>query len=207
MLEAAAAHERFVDGLNIVPVLIEGGARKQRRVFSQQLLQAFDVVVVNGASSLCRRPLQTAAKAFAHFSGEVLPACAAVFTRDHELRIALRQGQIHIRQLRPRTCNRIGVTGGEVARELLCLFTGGIRETDEPGETSKWSLRPPFMNRLYPAETRLKEGAHAHDSDQNRWECSLAAGGWRPVNALPAVSRDYRSEVKRGESGTVGHDR
>src|SRR5437773_9786200 len=55
------------------------------------------------------------------------------------------------------------------------------------------------MNRLYPAETRLKEGAHAHDSDQNRWECSLAAGGWRPVSALLAVSRDCRVDVKRGK--------
>ena len=44
------------------------------------------------------------------------------------------------------------------------------------------------MNRLYPAETRLKEGAYAHDSDQNRWECSLAAGWWRPV----ARSRQYQ---------------
>jgi hypothetical protein len=56
------------------------------------------------------------------------------------------------------------------------------------------------MNRLYPAETRLKEGAHAHDSDQNRWECSLAAGGWRPVSALPEVSRNGRFDVKRGEA-------
>jgi hypothetical protein len=57
------------------------------------------------------------------------------------------------------------------------------------------------MNRLCPAETRLKEGANAHDSDQNRWECSLAAGWWRPVSALPAVSRDYRFDVKRGDVG------
>jgi len=56
------------------------------------------------------------------------------------------------------------------------------------------------MNRLYPAETRLKEGAHAHDSDQNRWECSLAAGEWRPVSALLAVSRDCRFDVKRVEA-------
>jgi len=57
------------------------------------------------------------------------------------------------------------------------------------------------MNRLYPAETRLKEGAHAHDSDQNRWECSLAAGGWRPVSALPPVSKYCRVDVKRVETG------
>jgi len=59
------------------------------------------------------------------------------------------------------------------------------------------------MNRLCPAETRLKEGAHAHDSDQNRWECSLAAGWWRPVSALPPVSRDRRFDVKRAEVGAV----
>ena len=53
------------------------------------------------------------------------------------------------------------------------------------------------MNRLYPAETRLKEGAHAHNFGPNRWECSLAAGWWRPVSALPAVSRDCRFAVKR----------
>jgi hypothetical protein len=59
------------------------------------------------------------------------------------------------------------------------------------------------MNRLYPAETRLKEGAHAHDSDQNRWECSLAAGGWRPVSALLAVSRDSRFDVNTAKLGNV----
>jgi hypothetical protein len=59
------------------------------------------------------------------------------------------------------------------------------------------------MNRLCPAETRLKEGANAHDSDQNRWECSLAAGWWRPVSALPPVSRDCRFDVKRAEVGAV----
>src|SRR5437870_6366696 len=77
---------------------------------------------------------------------------------------------------------------------------GGTRETDGRGETSKRSLLPSFMNRLYPAETRLKEGAHAHDSGQNRWECSLAAGWWRPVSALLAVSSDCRFDVKRGRS-------
>src|SRR5262245_65284491 len=41
-----------------------------------------------------------------------------------------------------------------------------------------------------PLNARLKEGADAHDSDQNRWEYSLAAGWWRPVSALPAVSSD-----------------
>src|SRR4029453_11592530 len=37
----------------------------------------------------------------------------------------------------------------------------------------------------------------------NRWESSLAAGWWRPVSALPAVSRDGRFDVKRGRQGFV----
>src|SRR4029450_3759023 len=82
------------------------------------------------------------------------------------------------------------------ARVSLLVY-GGTRETDEQGGISKWSLRPPFINRLFPAETRLKEGAHAHDSGQDRWESSLAAGWWRPVGALPAVSRGRRFDVKR----------
>src|SRR5580704_11281051 len=65
-------------------------------------------------------------------------------------------------------------------------------------------IAPLFHESPVPAETRLKEGAHAHDSDQNRWECSLAAGWWRPVSALLAVSRDCRLGVKRGEAEVVG---
>ena len=225
MLEAAGAHERFIDGREIVPVLIESGANgveiaerrkelqrarqqafalkqlaaalwrgsrggrshtdgvttapasisssahaprvnhcslcrvarvaigtrgesqqaavivvalpgQQRRVFSQQLLQAFDVVVVNDASSLRCRPLQTVAEAFAHFSGEVLPAGVAVLTRDHELRVALRQGQVDMWQVHSRTCDGTGVTGGDVARELLCLFAEGVER-----RTSRERLR------------------------------------------------------------------
>src|SRR6185437_11414435 len=35
----------------------------------------------------------------------------------------------------------------------------------------------------------MKEGAQRTRLRANRWECSLAAGWWRPVSALPAVSR------------------
>jgi len=63
---------------------------QQRRVLCQQLLEPFDVVIVNHATSLRGRPLQTVAEPFVHFSGEVLPAGEAVFTREHELRLALR---------------------------------------------------------------------------------------------------------------------
>src|SRR5262247_576954 len=107
---------------------------KQRGIFSQQLLLVFGVVVVNDASRLCYRPLQSAAKAFSHFSGEVLPAGVAVLTCDHELRVALRQGQVNVWQLRPRSCDRVGGAGGDVARKFLCLFTEGFeRRTSGKG--------------------------------------------------------------------------
>jgi hypothetical protein len=86
------------------------------------LFQSIDIVVVNDASSLRNCPLQIVTKAFAHFSCEVLPAGVSVLTRDHELRVALRQGQIRVWQLCPRTCNRIDVPGGNVARQSLGLF-------------------------------------------------------------------------------------
>src|SRR5262249_38333864 len=60
---------------------------------------------------------------FSHLGHEVLPAGVAVLARDHELRVALRQRQVDIRQMRARTRYRNGVTRGDVARELLCLFT------------------------------------------------------------------------------------
>ena len=104
---------------------------EQRRVFSQQLLQAFDVVVVNDPSSLRYRPLEPLAEALADLSREVLPAGVAVLARDHELRVALRQRQVDTRQMRARTRDGTGVTGGDVARELLCLFAEGFeRRTD-----------------------------------------------------------------------------
>ena len=108
--------------------------RKQRRVFSQQLLQACDVVVVNDASSLRCRPLQPFAEPLADLRREVLPAGVAVLARDHELRVALRQRQGDIRQVRARTRDGRGVTGGDVACELLCLFTEGFqRRTSREG--------------------------------------------------------------------------
>src|SRR5688500_10722802 len=92
----------------------------------QQLLQPFDIVVVNDALSLRGRPLQTPAKALAHLSGELLPALEAVLTRDNELRVALRQRQVDVRQMC--TCTRDGasVAGGDVAREFLGLFAEGL---------------------------------------------------------------------------------
>jgi hypothetical protein len=48
--------------------------------------------------------------------GQIVPV---LVERDHELRVALRQRQIDIRQMRARTRDGSGVTGGDVARELL----------------------------------------------------------------------------------------
>src|SRR5262249_29651205 len=59
------------------------------------------------------------------------------------------------------------------------------------------------FHRLCPAETRLKEGANALDSDRTGGNLSLAAGWWRPVSALPEVSRDCHFDVKRGEGGSA----
>jgi hypothetical protein len=56
------------------------------------------------------------------------------------------------------------------------------------------------MNRLCPAETRLKEGANAHNPDETGGSVSLAAGRWRPVSALAEVSRDFDFDVKRATS-------
>ena len=59
----------------VIVVAVPG---KQRRVFSQQLLQTFDIVVVNHASSLCCCPLETVAEPFALASAvEVLPTGVA----------------------------------------------------------------------------------------------------------------------------------
>src|SRR5262245_50465734 len=81
---------------------------------------------MNHASSLRYRPLQPFALTFAHLGGEVLPAGVAVLTRNHELSVALRQGQVNMSQLHPCTCDGDGVTGGDVAREFLCLFAEGF---------------------------------------------------------------------------------
>jgi hypothetical protein len=117
-------------------LFVVASPRKQRGVFGQQLLQAFDVVVVNDAASLLDRPLEALAEAFAHFSGEVLPAGVAVLTRDHELRIAVRQGQVDMWQVHSCTGDGLGVTGSDVAREFLCLFSKGLER-----RTSRKRLR------------------------------------------------------------------
>jgi len=99
---------------------------QQCRVSSQQLLQAVDVIVVNEAARLRNRPVEAFAQAFAHLRGEILPAGAAVLAREYQLRIALRQRQIDVRHLRARTGDGIGMVGGGVARQFLCLFTEGF---------------------------------------------------------------------------------
>ena len=154
---------------------------------------------MNGAVSLLDGPLEIVAEAFADFSHEVLPAGEAVFTRERELGVALRQGVEFGSCARARAMAAASPAAMSRASFLACLR----RESRDGrgGRDLKRSLRPPFMNRLCPAETRLKEGAHAHDSDQNRWESSLAAGGWRPVSALPGsiLSLRDRTHPVRGK--------
>ena len=127
---------------------------QQRRVFRYQLRQTFDVVVVNDASSLRDCPLEPLAEPLADLSREVLPACIAVLTRNYELRVALRQRQVDIRQLHPRMCNGTGVTGGDGAREPLGLFTKGFER-----RTSRERLRSGHCDLLSSiACTPLKPG-------------------------------------------------
>jgi len=57
------------------------------------------------------------------------------------------------------------------------------------------------MNRLYPAETRLKEGAHARDSDQTGGSVPLPRVG----GALSARSRQYQgTAASMSNAATLG---
>src|SRR5687768_6780213 len=78
------------------------------------------------AFGLRDRPFQALAEAFADFGRQVLPACVAVLARNHELRVALRQRQVGMWQMRARTRDGSGVPGGDVTREPLGLFTEGV---------------------------------------------------------------------------------
>src|SRR5688572_17133443 len=93
------------------------------------------------------------------------------------------------------------MAAGSPAATSRASFLACLRRESIDGRTGRDReavMAASFHERLCPAETRLKEGAIAHDLDRNRWECSLAAGRWRPVSALPAVSEEYGFAVKRG---------
>src|SRR5262245_37714489 len=75
-----------------------------------------------------------------------------------------------------------------ISRPASLPAYGGIRETGEAAEILKRSLRPPFMNRLCPAETRLKEGASALVSDQTGGSVPLPRVG----GALSAHCPEYQ---------------
>src|SRR5262249_16040796 len=100
-----------------------------------------EVVVVDGCSSLRCRPLQPPAKAPAHFSREVLPAGIPVLACEREL--SFTKGD------RP------------LVRELLGLFPERFER--RAGRKGLRSRQDDLLssNRLYPADTRLKEGPHA----------------------------------------------
>src|SRR6185436_15985079 len=67
---------------------------------------------------------------------------------------------------------------------------GGTREMDAQEATSS---QPPFIHRLCPAETRLKEGAHAHDPVQTGGSIPLPRVG----GALSARFRQYLGATLR----------
>lgn len=54
------------------------------------------------------------------------------------------------------------------------------------------------MNRLYPAEARLKEGANARDSDQIRWELFPCRGLVAPCQRADSSIERRRFDVNRG---------
>src|SRR5262245_18596532 len=87
---------------------------------------SMNVVVVDGACGLGGGPLQALAQPPAHLGGEVWPAGVAVLARDHELRVALRQGRVEVRQVHARPCEGLGLAGGDAARELLGLLAEGL---------------------------------------------------------------------------------
>ena len=95
-------------------------------MFHQQLFQMVDIVVVNRASSLCDRRLQTVAESFAHLGLEILPSGVTVLARDHQLRVTLRERQVDGWQMRPCPRNGGGVACGDVSREFLRLFLEGL---------------------------------------------------------------------------------
>src|SRR5829696_2470834 len=60
------------------------------------------------------------------------------------------------------------------------------------GRSLAADIAPPFTERLYPLEIRLKEGARHRVSDHNRWEC-FPGRGWE----APCPARYL--EVLRGQ--------
>src|SRR5205809_4126158 len=76
-------------------------------------------------------------------------------------------------------CLRRDSREGRAGRDFDVVIATSFHESPVPRWNQAERRRP---------RTRLRP---------NRWECSLAAGGWRPVSALPAVSRGFRFDVKR----------
>jgi hypothetical protein len=131
--------ERWFTRGGCAEVLIEAGAVVTPSV-CEGILRSRSRVLLE----LCQRkglllrgcPLEAVAGASAHFSGEVSPAGVAVLTRDHELRIALRQGHVDIWHVHSCTGDGLGVTGSDVASEFLGLFPKGLER-----RTSRKRLR------------------------------------------------------------------
>jgi hypothetical protein len=100
---------------------LHAGIAKQSRFRPQPADEPRQVAIVKRTLDLDLRR-----ETLAHLSGEILPASEAVLTRDHDLRVALRERQLDLCEVKRRLCDGIGITGGDVARELLCLFSEGL---------------------------------------------------------------------------------
>ena len=80
------------------PAVILGVAPgKQGRVFRNQLLQACHIVVVNDTARLRYGPTEIIADAPVHFGAELLPTGVAIFAREHELSVSLRERELRLR--------------------------------------------------------------------------------------------------------------
>src|SRR5262249_50863559 len=99
---------------------------QQLRVFRQQLPQTFDVIIMNAASGFGYRPLESTAKPSLYFFNQVLPAWKPIFARQHQLGIALRQGQFGFGQFGSRPGDSICIAGSRTTRQFLRLLAQGI---------------------------------------------------------------------------------
>src|SRR4029079_12469896 len=126
--------------------------RDQRRVLGEQRSQPSVVPVVNRGARLRDGPLPRAAQASLHFGGPVPPAGKSVFARDDELRVAVRQRQPRVRQLRVDASDGGGISGGRIARESLGLFAEGV-ERRTGGEIPGSGHGASFHEPPAPAET------------------------------------------------------
>ena len=125
--------------------------RDQRWIFRQQRSQPLVVLVVNRNPCLRRSPVEPTARALLHFGRESRPAGESVFTRDDELRVAVREWEFGARQLRVDAGDGFAVSGGGVASESLGLFAKRV-ERRTCGQISSSGHSASFHETPVPAE-------------------------------------------------------